>query len=712
MSKKHYKNISTLYPKIKGDYENGLDYDSSILESPFTLTKCKDIVSTITGNAGNRLIATINLKRYVIPLILSILVDDKFHYLFIYCDSDDKYKQILINAIIRIGKTDKCEIREGPVTTSDVDAKDMVYFGVDEIPIKAAKREGVKLSERSIVLIVTPMGDRNLVLTRRDSMVREDYEVEELKVSQVTSEEESYYKTIKNLERFDRKKKSPLAGENPERKGKKIEKSSSEEIKVHVRAKSRNRVLSSDEDEKPKRRVRDTSTDNRSKTRSKSLPARPKNLEKNLEKNFNKGRDEKYDLTTRPDHANLINPKDPKIPKKGGWIEEYSGVTTFYIMGTDKLKPPAKNLSEDNYTKSLMEYLTNLLSLFIDDEKAIEVMTTNKKLQKLWVKAWTHETYDIEENYETLETIGDGIVGYSFISFILDNDSTVDEGELTALKSKACDKNAFRQISWELSMDKWLRFGTGVKSNTNTAEDVVESFCGVLQVAGTFYLDGRKDINYVPGSGVKYIYNFIKFLYGSVIFSPEMYISDPKTALLQAAEGLGGGIGIGNAIVEEFEVNETGNSDKHTLTLSWSDKAMKVLKELDKKQKKIIVEVEAGSKKTVIAKGYFEAIKELKNRDTSIGWLRTIKKENKWKTYDETLIKKVMKRLLKEHGDKATLELYMPKSSISISSSTIMLLAVIPNETRKGKRVKLGVATGNDPEEIRVRVLTEYGNRK
>jgi len=355
-----------------------------------------------------------------------------------------------------------------------------------------------------------------------------------------------------------------------------------------------------------------------------------------------------------------------------------------------------------------MEYLRNLLSLFIDDEKAIEVMTTNKDLQKLWVKAWTHETYDIEENYETLETIGDGAVGYSFISFILDNDPTVDEGELTALKSKSCDKNAFRQISWELKMDTWLRFGGGVKSNTNTAEDVVESFCGVLQVAGTYYLE-KKDITFVPGSGIKYVYDFIEFLYGKVVFSPEMYISDPKSALLQAAEGLVGGIGIGNAIVEEFDIKESGN---HTLTLSWSDKAVNALKELDKKQKKIIVKVEAGSKKTVIAKGYFEAIKELDNRNSSIRWLRNIKKENKWKTYDQSLIKKVMKRLRKEYGDEATLELYMPKSTTSISGAAIMLLAILPDKTRKGKRVKLGVVTGDDPEEIRVRVLTEYANGK
>jgi dsRNA-specific ribonuclease len=711
MSKTHYKNISTLYPKIKGDYENGLDYDSSILESPFTLSKCKDIVSTITENAGNRLIAVINLKRYVIPLILSILMDNKFHYLFIYCDSDDKYKQILINAIIRIGKTNKCELREGPVTTSDIDAKDMVYFGVDEIPIKAAKRDGIKLPERSIVLVVTPKGDRNLTLIRRESMSKEDYEVEEIKLSQLTNQDESYYQTDKNLARFDRKKTSPLSGENPERIGKKVKEISSEEIKVHTKTEEvpkKKRELSSEEEAAPLRRGRNTSVENKSKARSKSLPPKGKKLSPNENPKNRYTGDEKYNTTARPNHANLINSKDPRIPKKGGWIEDYKGITTFYIMGADKLKEPSKKLTEENYTNSLMEYLRNLLSLFIDDEKAIEIMTTNKDLQKLWVKAWTHETYDIEENYETLETVGDGAVGYSFISFILDNDPTVDEGELTALKSKSCDKNAFRQISWELKMDTWLRFGGGVKSNTNTAEDVVESFCGVLQVAGTYYLE-KKDITFVPGSGIKYVYDFIEFLYGKVVFSPEMYISDPKSALLQAAEGLVGGIGIGNAIVEEFDIKESGN---HTLTLSWSDKAVNALKELDKKQKKIIVKVEAGSKKTVIAKGYFEAIKELDNRNSSIRWLRNIKKENKWKTYNESLIKKVMKRLRKEYGDDATLELYMPKSTTSISGAAIMLLAILPDKTRKGKRVKLGVVTGDDPEEIRVRVLTEYANGK
>ena len=726
MRKSTYKNILTYYPKIKREYEEDIDFDTSILKSPFTVT-------------------IMNLKGYVIPLILSLLLDSNFHYLFVYADSSDPYRQILINAVINIKKTHKCEIREGPVDTSDIDAKDMVYISVDDFPIKPAKRKGVKLPERTIVLLVTEFGSASLKLFNRDSTTKFATEIEDIQVMQLVSNDESYYDESENLARFDRKNINPLSKETLERikiktkkkkstkkkpheeekpkkstKKKPSESSDSDEIKKPSKKKPSE---SSDEikkpskkkhseEEKPKKKInKDSNEIKKQKKPTRELSSSDEETEKHSLKNRRILDDEKFDLTVKPNHSNIISSKD-SIPTKGGWIEDYKGITTFYIMGADKLKGPEKDVdrSSEKYITSFFNYLTNLLTLFIDDKKAVDIMTTDKNLKKLWLKAWTHETYDIIENYETLEIIGDGNVGYSFISFIFNKDPSVDEGELTALKSKACDKNAFRQISWELKMDKWLRMGGDAKSNTNTAEDVVESFCGVLQIAGSYYLENNKTINYIPGAGIKYIYNFIEFLYGKAVFTPEMYISDPKTSLLQAAEGLGGGIGIGNAIVEEFSSNMS--SHVHSLTLSWSSKAMKALEVLGKKQKKEIISVNAGSKKTVIAKAYFEAFKVLEKRGTSVTWLRETKKESKWKSYDENLIKKAMKKLHKEHGDNATLELYMPKSLNGISSTTIMLLAIVPDGTRKGKPIKLGVISGDETDQLRVNLLENYANGK
>ena len=728
-----YKNISTFYPKIKEDYEEDYDYNSSILKSPFTLTKNRDIVSYIIDNLGNNLIAVINLKGYFMPLILSLLMNKSFHYLFIYCDSSDPYRQILINAIIRIGKTNKCEIREGPVTTSEIEAKGMVYIGIDDTPIKPAKVKGVKISERCTILILTSVGDSTLKLQNKTGATKESIEIEDINITLLIDDGEPYYDE-KHLSRFDKKITNPLSDDKDiERKEVKSKKKEKEEIKKkEISTKSRRKSIKestqSSEEEveiKPKKKISSSEELVKAKkgTAKKSTKKKIFSSEELVKpkKGTNKKSystkstkdDEKYDLNTRPDHANLLNPDDPRIPKKGGWMEDYNGITTFYIMGASKLKEPPKGLSDGEYKTELMKYLNDLLSLFIEDKKAIKTMTKVEKLQELWVKAWTHETYDINNNYEALETIGDSAVGYSFISLMEEKDPLVDEGELTALKSRACDKNAFRQVSWELKMDKWLRMGGDAKSNTNTAEDVVESFCGVLQVAGSFYLNESKEVDYVPSSGIKYVYDFVKFLYGNVVFAPEMYISDPKTALLQAAEGLGGGIGIGKAIVEEFSINELSEGyHVHNLTISWSDKAMKSLEELGKKQKRKIISVEAGSKKTVIAKAYFEAIKELGRRKTSVKWLRDIKKENKWDSYDKELIDKVMKKLHKNHGDDATLELYVPKSLSSIYNTTVILLAVIPDGTRKGRKVKLGVLSGKDPEKVRVGVLENYIKKK
>lgn len=753
-----YKKISTFYPKTEEGYEENYDYDSSMLRSPFTLTKNMDIVDYIIDKLGGNLVAVINLKGYFMPLILSLLMNKSFHYLFIYCDPSDPYKQILTNAIIRIGKTNKCEIRDGPVSTSEIEAKGMVYIGIDDTPIKPAKVKSVKISERCTILILTKLGNPALKLYAKAGTTKESTVIEDINISLLIDDGEPYYDE-RHLKRFHKKIANPLSDnkdlERKEVKSKKKDKeeemkkkesssksrrksikesSSSEGEEVKLQKKSKKKKGSSEDEEaiiktrKKSTRKKGPSSDDEEivkikKKSSSSEVFKPKkrsttstkrsdgDIKERLAKSIIG--DEKFDLSIRPNHDNISNPKDPRIPKKGGWIEDHKGITTFYIMGNDILKGPDKNLTDENYTEELMKYLKKLLSLFIDDKEAIKGMTKDEKLQELWVKAWTHETYDINNNYETLETIGDGAIGYSFISLIEEKDPSVDEGELTTLKSLTCDKNAFRQISWELKMDKWLRMGGNAKSNSNTAEDVVESFCGVLQIAGSHYLDKTKAMNYAPGSGIKYVHDFVKFLYGNVVFTPEMYISDPKTTLLQAAEGLGGGIGIGNAIVEDFSVIEIDEYvHLHNLTLSWSNKAMKSLKELGKEQKKEIVSVDAGSKKGAIAKAYFEAIKELEKRGTSVKWLRDIKRENKWNSYDKDLIDKVMKKLHKEQGKDSSLQLYIPKGLSSVSNTTVILMAIIPDGSRKGKKVKLGVLSGKDPEMVRVGVLENYIKKK
>jgi flagellar biosynthesis GTPase FlhF len=758
-NKKTSYDISTFYPEPdkKVKYIEGTDYNDTILKSTFTLSLCLELVDNIIQKVGSDLIITINYEIKMLPLILTLLLDDNISYIFIYTYKS-KNVQMLINTIILLDVGNKCELRD--INTSDIEDSGLLYIGVDERPLQApkGKREyasilirnsssGITLGGKNydietvgpFEMFISIKGENNPYTNKKklkkfiksQTHPFEDAEYERIPVTlpqkKVSSEESKKKEKSKKKEESSEESKKPT---KKKEKSKKREESSEESKKpTKKKEKSKKKEESSEGSKKPTKKKKSSedgskkSNKKKGKEESSEEGKKPKKKVINLEDESKKPPEfvlgDMNFFTVRPDHKNIKEKE--KLPKKGGWLEEFNGIMTFYVLGAEDLPKPSKNIEKDSnkFKTQLHDYLKQLLELFVEDKGDIDELTRDE-FMPIWLQTWTHRTYDIDTNYETFELVGDATLSLGFMSYMCSQDPHLNEAELTSLKSKSCDKNALRQISWELGMDNWLRMGLGAKSTSNTAEDVVEAFCEVLHMIGTAYLEGSNKISYSLGPGIKYLQQFVKFLYGPIIFPRSVYISDAKTMLLQSSEGIIAKIGLGNSIEETTTKGEGGNEHTYTLTLSWSDKAMEFFKDnknedfmkhlKGKKIEKHIVTVKAGSKKGTAPKAYMKAIQVLEERGITIDWLNSLKYTSKWKDFDDRVVQKALKKVYKEHGESAKLDFVVPKGLGTNISTTVMLLAIIPDGSRRGKSIILGGGTATDITELKNKVLKEYAD--
>ena len=113
----------------------------------------------------------------------------------------------------------------------------------------------------------------------------------------------------------------------------------------------------------------------------------------------------------------------------------------------------------------------------------------------LYELAFLHESYSnehgISECYERLEFLGDTVLDLVISEFLYNMDSTLNEGQLTRMRSNYVCKQALYTYSTELKLDQYIKLGEGSKltrrENDSVISDVFESFIGAL------YLDQGLD---------------------------------------------------------------------------------------------------------------------------------------------------------------------------------------------------------------------------
>ena len=126
----------------------------------------------------------------------------------------------------------------------------------------------------------------------------------------------------------------------------------------------------------------------------------------------------------------------------------------------------------------------------IDKSQVEQVVGTKIKNLGLYQKAFTHksalkEYENLTESFETLEFIGDSVLGFVITKYLFDRYENKQEGFLTKARTKLVRGETLAHIASHLNLDKYVIMDEkGMRNswNTNTKvlEDVFEALIGAI----------------------------------------------------------------------------------------------------------------------------------------------------------------------------------------------------------------------------------------
>lgn len=173
--------------------------------------------------------------------------------------------------------------------------------------------------------------------------------------------------------------------------------------------------------------------------------------------------------------------------------------------------------------KAFQKFIYSTLSVIIPDPQARKNYVTRDPML-IWVDVFTHQTVDIENNYEKLEILGDRVLETVFTDYMMSHFPQLDAAMMTELKSQYMSKMRQAELAKDLNFGQYIRV-QDVEINVHILEDVFEAFVG-----GLF-----RTSDSVAGRGQGYLnaYAFIEYIFKDVSIDMNLAYGRAKTQVRQ-----------------------------------------------------------------------------------------------------------------------------------------------------------------------------------
>jgi dsRNA-specific ribonuclease len=380
---------------------------------------------------------------------------------------------------------------------------------------------------------------------------------------------------------------------------------------------------------------------------------------------------------------------------------ENNKLVIIYKSGEDVIKvgksfvDPLKIKTENEWKVNLREYLKDLLKNIVKEKQVETLLTEN--VMDIWYKAFTHETFDLNNNYEQLETIGDRVLELPFVKYILMKYPDLTSKEITLIKSHYMSKLFQGSTSRKLGFQPWIRIAEGI-STISVLEDVFESFAGALFESA--------DKNFGPGFGYAVTLNFIIFLFKNIEIDLNVAKGKPKSQIKEIFEKLQWGKG---GPTENFTFDETENN--YVFTVSFSDAALDWFQNKKRRVPDRVFGIGFGTSKTNAENNaYTNALRNLKNMRITWDWAQEQKEVAELTSPEYSLyMDKVLDNIEKLGFDK--FEFFTSKTTTTLGTYIVQLIGVKMDEYGKKYREILVSGKFHDIPEGKLAVLKEFSDK-
>lgn len=333
------------------------------------------------------------------------------------------------------------------------------------------------------------------------------------------------------------------------------------------------------------------------------------------------------------------------------------------------------NMTEPAYFQGFEEYIRVLLSTCVKKQEMIDSMVsrTNGNFE-IWVKAFTNISFDVVDNYEVLEFIGDRALSSTFGNTLLKKFPNITNQLLTESKSQLLDKKSLSVLSIALKTVEWVRF-KGISPKRfpiSIAEDTFEAICGAIMMTGNT-CSNVKDL-----LGYYYLSKFTDFAFDGICIDNSMATGTVMTTLIQRGEMAGAtqqkiekGMG---GFIELTENIEIGGKPMVTTKISIDPIAKQIFRSngFNIGNEKYIGEATAKTKKSAESMAWEKATEFMETKyDFTFKTVKIVNSKNKLLKYDTELAEKCLKKAKKAGFDLIYFK-HPSNGQTAVSSMTLM----------------------------------------
>jgi len=357
--------------------------------------------------------------------------------------------------------------------------------------------------------------------------------------------------------------------------------------------------------------------------------------------------------------------------------------------------PPKKiENGSPEWIAEFQNYLAIVLGKFIADKNYINQILGGDNI-KTWLQAFTDESYapQYNENYQSLETLGDGILKFAFKEYLFEIFArTANSHGITQYNIK------YEKDVYLIALGKSFKFGEWViHSPLDTPiekvnEDLVESFIAAL------YLTGN-NVSSKTLFGMRLVQKFVKFYSQQIVFDEEELIGDDMMTIDQDFAMFG----LGKNYTSIFQL---GQKAPIQIQVTIPMEGVKKLQEAGIPITSKVIGTGVGDTKSQAKRNAYQNARE---NLASLGFTRAFvkgrKAENFMKrlqTYDNNL-SKLFKTVLSNMNIDYNTDIEFDKKAQPDNRVLIILKA-----NQDGKTVKLGEGIDKDEFDARVKAIKNF----
>lgn len=376
------------------------------------------------------------------------------------------------------------------------------------------------------------------------------------------------------------------------------------------------------------------------------------------------------------------------------------------------------------WLKELQVFINNFLKNIITD-KELRLKYLDNKAMAVWSKAFTHQTFSYEDNYEDLEYQGDVILKSVFPKYLMKRFPNFRRNYLNELYTLNMSKIKQSHLATKMNLAKYIRV-RDIQITTEILEDVFESFFGALDFISDhiayglgysvcyntieyIYKDEEIDLSKIHGSEkTQVIQIFSRF--GISNLDEEEITSYGVTVTINASEELTQ-LGVINPLSEVSSVNyktaeenaiqkafqalkdykliEVSKVEKRKygnefiFIVRLTEKHIKFLKDfgIQMNLNDNIIGIGKGTSKSIAENNaYINALKTLKSYGIDSSWAESKKQESYLKNLPDDIRSKLDEKIKKD-GYKSVI-FYTPKKSLTSDQNVHQMVGIKPDNKK------------------------------